>query len=362
MNDDNNVSTSKPGNDIVLLSGAGASSYLGLLTLYKLLPLANLGNNDVARRIKNTRDAIQAEPDQDRIVVFEDIIPRIRSYIDTAKRLRTDFAFRKELGSLLLDIDSGVFEKKWQDTLLRCRQILIEEYGKERVNCNSEEFQTTLKLLEELAKLNSGELHIFTTNYDCSYQVLASNCKNIAFFCIRPIRKAYSTHIDANGKFSDQWFCNHSKENSNLPLVYIHQLHGCINNLKTDPKSLYNIDWSKIKLVASELIGEDPIFKLASSEFMEQLMKTKILFVWGYSFRDSDVLRVINDVLLVRGNSLKIYYLDPYLSIEEAYKRLSLMIPESLFNIENLKRIDWVPQDGHNELITKVITTLKGVI
>jgi len=217
MNDDSNVSTSKPGDDIVLLAGAGASSYLGLLTLGKLLPQANLGNYDVANRIKNTRDAIQAEPDQYRIVVFEDIIPRIRSYIDTAKRLRTDFAFRKELGSLLLDIDSGVFEKKWQDALLRCYQILIEEYGPESVNYNSEEFQTTLKLLEELAELNSGKLHIFTTNYDCSYQVLALHCKNIRF----------RTHFDNKGKFNKHWLNANQGIESSLPLAYIHQLHGC---------------------------------------------------------------------------------------------------------------------------------------
>ena len=366
MNDDSNVSTSKPCDDIVLLAGAGASSYLELPALDDLLSQAHLGNDDVADRIRRTRDVIQSEPDRYRIAVFEELIARLIYYLDIAIRLRTDFVFRQELGLLSHDVDNRIFEQKWKNALTRCYQILIEEYGPKKINSNSEEFRTTLKLLEELAKLNSGELHIYTTNYDCSYQVLASNCKSMSF----------RTHIsNNNGNFTDSWYyANHDTESSNLPSVYIHRLHGCVAwftvsgvtreefGTETELTIPHGDNLLNIKLVASKLIGENPVLSSAFEEFTIQLQKAKILFVWGYSFRDLEVLRVINNTFSIQ-NDLKICYLDPYLPINQVVNNIqrALLSAPILYapQFRNLVRVNWIPQDGHEKLIEVVIETLR---
>ena len=125
---------------------------------------------------------------------------------------------------------------------------------------------------KELAGLNAN-LHVFTTNYDCSYQVLASNCQDISFM----------SHIgNKHGRFSDNWFSSRTDlDDSELPKVYVHRLHGCVGWFTSDgglTEEVYGsgsdleiVDDNKLptmclKLVASQLVGTNQVFISAFEE------------------------------------------------------------------------------------------------
>lgn len=163
-------------------------------TVDSLSRRAVLGNDDVAKRIREVYTSIEAEGVKR--PVFEELIERIGAYQRIAHMLRTDSTFRNQISQVPVDVESGNLEDKWRRALSRCYRVLLEEYGPARIRGNSEELRTTLSFFAELASLNSGDLHVFTTSYDCSYQVLANNSEKLKF----------RTHIDnVTGRFKDQW-------------------------------------------------------------------------------------------------------------------------------------------------------------
>jgi len=264
------------GGDVVLLVGAGVSNYLGLSTLDDLLQQAILGSDDVANRIQRVRNAIEAAPRLFR-AVFEEMISRLRYYLDVAEVLRQDFTFNGELGAVPTEVNNGALRRKWWDALTRCYRILLNEFGPGKIDKESIEFRTVLKLVDELAKINSGQLHIYTTNYDCSFQMLASHCKSLAFL----------THIDnQNGHFMKGWYkANPKLPEQGQPPVFVHRFHGCVawftgerwpfgvieeaygagGNLVIENDSyLHSMG---IKLTSAQSIGTNPAFALAFEEF-----------------------------------------------------------------------------------------------
>lgn len=278
---DNNALEVKYGQDFVLLVGAGASGYLGYPTLEMILRDPKLldQNTEEGRIIQEARNVIEAT--KTRSAVFEELIAKLKEYQEIAFKLRTDFLFKKEIGQLPNDVNTGVFERIWKNALTECYRILINEYGPQKLNTKTDESQTTLDFFEELTKINGGYLHVYTTNYDCSFQVFASKCTNLSFI----------THIDNNyGTFSgDRWyFAKKNQQKSDLPRVFSHRLHGCIAWFHNDKnpllieevfgagKDLEIKDDEKlhrmvIKLVTSQSIGINPAFLRAFNEFSYHL-------------------------------------------------------------------------------------------
>lgn len=366
-------SEQKPSGDIVLLTGAGASGYLGLPTLNNMLAQSRifLDDRESSRIIRETYNAIQCC--QVRQATFEELIARLRDYRSIASRLRTDFLFRKELGAVLADVESGAFERKWNEALTECYRILLDAYGPKKVDTQSLEFGTTLNLIEELAKLNnssSKSLHLFTTNYDCSLQVLAANAPKLSFI----------THIDADGNFDKAWYADGDKPvpKSRKRQVRVHRLHGCIawfydeRNLfqieeacgaaddldVNDPEKLHRM---AIKLVTSQLVGTNPAFMLSFEELESRLREARALLIWGYSFRDLEVLRTINMSYQLRETPLLVYSLNPFLSennILENIRSTLRDVPVRLHPKFKPRKIDWRPCDGHAALIEKTLKQL----
>lgn len=361
------------GDDIVLLVGAGASNYLGLATLDGLVQQTIFGNDSVATRIKNTCNSIQAHT-RHASAQFEELISQLRYYLDVAETLWRDSTFKNELGgNMPSTVDTGDLYFKWKATLTRCYRTLLEEFGPRRVDPSSEAFKTVLKLLGELAAKNSGRLHVYTTNYDCSFQVLASNCQDLVFY----------THIDnENGSFMDRWYkVNRELNEHERPSIYIHRFHGCVGWF-ADPSRPFgleevfgtggNLDIEddnklfdmKIKLTSSQPIGTDPAFSLAFQEFCEHLNHVKVLLVWGYSFRDSEILRYITLACSQRPG-LSILYIDPYVTEVKARQRIISTMKNAPIPVDmsfRPRRIDWKPSDGHNELVQKVIKSVNETL
>jgi hypothetical protein len=310
--------------------------------------------------------------------VYEELIVRIRDYLRIIHTLRTDPTLRREIPGLPHDIDNGIAEIKWKRALTRCYRVLLEEYGPDRIKVDSEPFQITLTLLEELAKGNGGELHIFTTNYDCSYQVLAANTT----------RLKVQTHIDnESGRFKDHWFSVRPElASSVVPSVYVHRLHGCVAWFTASPGEddtwltsgaieevygagrrltikdddyLHNMC---IKLIAAQMIGANPVFATAFEEFSRHLRTCSSLFVWGYSFRDIEVLRLINHAVSTRPAPLRIVYLDPYLPedvVIQNIRRTFQSIPIQVAPELRPHRIDWRPPQGYPQLVRSVVNETK---
>jgi hypothetical protein len=361
----------KYGEDIVLLAGAGASCYIGLDSLDMMLKNPGLFDDgtEEGRLIKEI--IVDIEALRIRNAVFEEIIGRLREYQEIAFKLRTDYLFSREIGHLPNDIITGFFELKWKKALTECYRKLIDSYGPQKVDKNLEEYQTTLYFLEELAKVNSGYLHVYTTNYDCSYQVFASELNNLSFV----------THINnTDGRFGERWYiANVNRQDPAFFRIFTHRLHGCVawfhdtrnpylieeqygagDNLEiNDDEKLHRM---AIKLVTSQVIGINPAFLLFFSELAYHLRTAKALIIWGYSFRDLEVLRAINNAFYMRNTPLPIYSLNPFLGengIIDNIRRTLRDAPVEISPHFKPRKIDWRPDDGNKKLVERTIDILK---
>lgn len=358
---------------VILLVGAGASVHLGLPTLDDLLKIAVIGNDEIADRIRQTRNSIESIPQRYNTAVFEELIAKIKEYIRMTYLLRTDNTYRTGL-CVPHEIDNGIIERKWKSSLVRCYRVLLNEYGPSKIDKKSKAFEVTIDLFREIAKLNNNRLHIFTTNYDCSYQVLGSHTSDIKIL----------SHIDnVDGRFKDNWFCIRQElEQKKLPLIYVHRLHGCVGWFKKclpndfsndscgiieevygsgDNLSIDDDDFLSnmcIKLIASQLMGANPVFSSSFEEFSTMLESTKIVLVWGYSFRDLEVLRHINDICSKPTKKLKILFLDPYLTESKVLfniRNTSHLAPIKIAHNLHPNKVEWSPNDGIHNLV-KIVT------
>lgn len=358
---------------VIVLAGAGASVHIGLPTLDDLLQRAVLGNDETADLIRESRNSIEADASRYKKAVFEELIVRIREYLRITHALRTDPTLRRVVGNIPHEVDNGTSEVKWKKALTRCFRVLLDEYGPIKVDHTRSEFQVTLDLLARLAEVNKGNLHIFTTNYDCSYQVLAAKCETMRF----------ATHINnLNGKFREQWNCVLPELTSrSLPTVYVHRLHGCVawftacngnddlgmncasieeaygagENLTIDDDDYLNN--MCIKLIAAQLVGTNPVFSTAFEEFSEHLKTCDTLLAWGYSFRDLEVMRQINHVVATRQKPLRIRYIDPFLPQEKAIQNIRSTfhaVPTPLSRELIPERIEWRIGDGFKGLVETI--------
>lgn len=363
---------------ITLLVGAGASVHLGLPTLDDLLKRAVLGNDEVAERIRQTRNSIEAAPKRYKTAVFEELIVQIKDYLRMTHVMKIDNTYRREINSIPYDFDNGQIESKWKKALSKCYRVLLDEYGPSKIDPSSESFFVTIELLKKISELNGNSLQIFTTNYDCSYQVLGSNTDELNVF----------SHIDnKNGRFKDNWFPQERDLEEDIPSVFIHRLHGCVawyvmsgggDCFKEDCGVVEEV-WGAgddliiedddylnnmcIKLIASQLLGTNPVFSSSFEEFEAHLENTQILLVWGYSFRDLEVLRQINHICATSKNHFRIFYLDPYLSENRVVNNIRNTFHSAPIPISprfKPKQIDWKPLHGYQRMIDMVITTLES--
>jgi len=357
--------------DVVLLVGAGVSNYLGLPNLDRLLEQAVIGRDEVAYRIINTRNVIETMH-KDAKARFEELVSRLRLYLDVAEMLRRERCFIDEMGGPLPHgVEYGDFQRKWWDALTRCYRIILDEYGPHKIDRHSVEFATVVELLRSLAVANANKLHVYTTNYDCSFQVLAATCPGLVFY----------SHINnTDGAFTKEWSqANPELEAPDQPAIYVHRFHGCVAwfanpNVAFGVEEVYGAgggleirDDNKlhdmvIKMTPSQSVS--PALSLAHEEFSEHLRRTKLLLVWGYSFRDLEVLRCINDALAAQPR-LNILYLDPYLPRQQvlAYIRNTLSIaPITIDPRFRPAPVDWKPNDGHDQLIKKTVAAVAQAI
>ncbi|HWS53736.1 MAG TPA: hypothetical protein VN228_06410 [Pyrinomonadaceae bacterium] len=354
--------------DIVLLTGAGASAYLGMPTLDEVLKGVELplADEEVAALILKTRKSIEGNIHRISSAVFEEMIAKLKYYLQVTETLTADFTFRDELGSLPSVINSGSLAKKWKSALTRCYRLLISEYGPNKIRYGTPEFAAAIELIGELAKLNSGELHIYTTNYDCVYHVMASRADSLSFF----------SHIDnVKGTFKEVWCpARPDLEGAGLPSVYVHRLHGCVawftqeepyeireiygagSNLEVDDENL--LHKMCIKLIASQEIGRNVAFLSAYEEFCNHLESAKALIIWGSSFRDMEVLRAINNAFPIRRTSLPVYYINPFRSEADVIDKIRITlrpVPVVVRPDFKPKQIKWLPRQPGRELIRAVL-------
>jgi hypothetical protein len=359
------------GPDIILLAGAGASTLLGYSSLDAFLRRATQSSPDdeITSIILDTRRSIEADPQRATGAIFEELVARLKEYLRVGTLLRLDPCIRRVIGQLPQEVNNGTFEWKWKQALSRCYRALLEEYGPSRVNTGSAEFKLVVEVLVRLCGLNSGHLHVYTTNYDCSYQVLASACEELTLL----------THIDnTNGKFSDYWSYSRPEcQDRGLPEVFIHRLHGCIAWFTGDEgkasevfgagKSLHVWDDDVlhrmcIKLVSSQQIGSNAAFQCAFEEFSEHLVQAKALLIWGISFRDMEVLRAINSAFYARPAPLPVYYVNPFIDPYDALGRIQRTLapaPIALSPQFIPKQIDCLPQHFESQLVDRMISTLE---
>jgi len=312
------------GNDIILLAGYGVSRYIGYPNVEQLLKatMKRLPKNHkeaVFDLIESTYKEIGGRQRENNSVNFEKLIEKLMWYQEISTSLREDSVIEKELGDQLFYLNTKRFERKLNLALFTCYQTLYHELGMDNLlNTSTDECSNTLDFLEQLSRLNDNTLHIYTTGHDCSYQAFAKMTDRIAFL----------SHIDHLNNYSDQWYFIQSKKKEQfVPWVYVHRLHGCVswfaNNKNQISEKLQsnNISFQELEKMCIAHITNNEIdkgFTSAFEEFQEHLLSAKALLIWGYSFKDLEVLRAINDSLNYREKPFPIYYINPYIDENNA--------------------------------------------
>jgi hypothetical protein len=353
---------------VVLLTGAGFSSLVGMKTLSTIidgiqLPLGD--NRPEARLVRDTWAVVKGQKGNS--TTLEDLLSRLKHYSEVADLIRNDHIFSEELRANLPHVISGQFKMTWENTLGYCFQIMLDNYGPDKVQIHTAGYELICEVFKMIARHNGGELHLFTTNYDCVPNVFAAHTPDLNFH----------SHINnRNGTFENKWYITtEASFNKKNPNIYLHRLHGCVGWF-FDPRYPYGVhevygtgdhliiedqnllNQMAIKLVADEMIGNRPAFSLAFEELRDALEQCEKLVIWGHSFHDREVIRTIINVMDRRGNSpFDIYYIDPYLmeggaaqNMEDTMRAIPALSPASL----KPKRINWVIQDGFENLISHV--------
>jgi hypothetical protein len=357
--------------DIILLVGAGASGYLGLPTLDTILENLEASVHDTSLHlIRQTRQSIMGDINRISVAVFEELIARLKYYLQITETLMKDFTFQGQLGVVSPDVVTGVLARKWKEALTKCYRLLIQDYGPDKIKYDTPEFLESIKLMRELSKLNSGELHIYTTNYDCSYQVMATRTDELCFY----------SHIDnEKGTFHDGWYpIRPSLASLQLPKVYIHRLHGCVAWFtREEPYEIFEVYGAGagleiidedllhkmcIKLITTQEIGKNIAFLTAYEEFCNHLESARALIIWGSSFRDMEVLRAINNAFAIRKTPLPIYYINPFRKEETVVENIRYTlkpVPVVVSKHFAPKQIPWQRHQSGDELIEAVINTVR---
>ncbi|CAN2043951.1 hypothetical protein GMMP1_1230006 [Candidatus Magnetomoraceae bacterium gMMP-1] len=363
------------GNDIVLLAGFGVSKFLGLPNVRHLLKASmeylqkdlegRKEKNPIYSVVENTYKEIGGKQGQSTFADFEKLITKLKSYIDIATILRKDPVINKELCDQLYSLNTKGFERKLKLALNECYRVLFKEFGLDMINTNSQEFSKALELFEKLSKLNFDTLHIYTTSHDCSYQAFANHCPSMAFL----------THIDkSKNRYSDNWyFCMPEKITTGLPWIYVHRLHGCVawftdeDNQIMEQCNFHKINDKMLrKMCISNISSQEREtnkgFSSAFKELQEHLLSAKALVVWGYSFKDLEVLRAINNSLNNREKPFSIYYINPYLEEARVNKNIENCLksaPVRLSKHFKPKQIELKPQSFISSLVNVTINVLK---
>ena len=362
------VDHSQKEDKFIILAGAGSSHGLNYPTLDGLKNVM-FGEDETGYFIRQTR--IELERQIRTTAVFEALVVKLKEYEKIAYEIREDQVLL-ELYKPVQSIRDSSIELKFSGALARCYAILAQCYGPQIIDKKKGSFTALPVMLEKVAKENRNSLDIYTTNYDCSYQVMASNCESLSFF----------THIsNEDNRFTDHWYSRRRDlENTLLPEIYIHRLHGCIawfnvhdkggglgytyelpgaggdSDLQIDEGQLHDMC---IKLVAAQLLGTNRVFSSAFDELSRQLNTINTLLVWGYSFRDLEATRLINQALLSRKeNPFKIYYIDSVLYEKTALRNIQLTLGHAPIQIADSfqpKRVNWIPEDGPEELTNRII-------
>jgi hypothetical protein len=355
-------------NKIVLLTGAGFSSIVGLKTLKSIVEAIQVPidtSNEIVSIVTETWKVLKGQKGDN--TTLEDLIAKLKLNIEVAQLITDDFVFREHLQPNIAQINSGQFKLKWEQSLSYCFRLILDNYGPQKIKITSNGFRFINEALGLLSKKNNNSLHVFTTNYDCLMNVLADNNLNLNFY----------SHIDnENGKFEKEWSVINKKHyDKTKNSIYIHRLHGCIGwfSDKVSPYGVHEVfgtgskleinDFNKlnqmaIKLTSDEKIGLKPAFSCAFDEFDVLLKKCEILLVWGHSFKDLQVLKsIITSTKNNERNPLRIYFIDPYMANEDIINNIQDTIRGETGvknNIKSLTRIDWEICDGYQKLYEQI--------
>lgn len=360
---------------VIVLAGAGMSSLAAVKTLRSIVDgiegmhVSQVDEEPAVNLVKETWKIIKGlEGDKANL---ELLLARLKYYSELADAVTADRVLSQELGVSSSHILNGQFKLKWENALAYCLRLMLDNYGPHRVNRSAEGYPVIHWALKMLATANNNSLELFTTNYDCVLNVIAEHSSDVNLF----------SHINnQNGIFEKGWFvANQSTYQRNNPDICIHRLHGCVAWFR-DPRSAYGLrevhgagtslavqDQSTLKQMAIKLavddkIGNFPAFSLAFEEFRRELEWCETLLVWGYSFRDVELLRCMLNVAAARkAGPFRVVCIDPYLSkvqIKDNIRSTVVGVPAVSSEHMDPEVIEWVPQDGYDALLDALKTTL----
>ncbi len=352
---------------VIIITGAGASAYLGYPTLESVKSHVSAGICSTSAAI--VRDLWEELDKKGEKANLEQVISHLHHYLNASKTFIEDIVFKRLIDGKVSFSNSANICGLFKEALDFCYRVMLEKYGPFKccqINCDVCPFKPqcdrTISFLNKLCDFNSGKIHLFTTNYDCSLKTLGLKREKLNIV----------DHIDANGFFCREWFISSSEKNK----VYLHNLHGCVT-WSTDSERGHGgvteviriptgldpdqcpVNKMGIKLVTDERI-QNPAFAIAFQELREALAVCECIVVWGHSFRDTELLRAINEENLKRN--IPIVNLNLYHTNEILKRHIISTLDKVPVNIGQYEIQDVKEEDLRDDFVDQAIDMIRDVL
>jgi NAD-dependent SIR2 family protein deacetylase len=309
----------KDSSKVIVFTGAGASAHFDLETFGTFKTLFTEEKIE-EREIKELIDKIIFSMEIVGVRVdIEGILRRIETYLETQKLMVSDSLFGKYSYDETIQISKTKSFFKKIDNVKKCiDKLKLEEYGhfsskKKRVFQN--QLVDTFKFYKKISDFNNRNLHIFTTNYDMTFEEMWIQKKNQKI----DIKLINGIDGDIFKNKVGEW---KSKIYNVLPgkknyCWYLYRLHGCTHWYYELSSILYKKQLPKDIFLKSCIMdpgtkfnfGEEP-FKTAYEKFELLLKMCKICIIIGFSFNDKDILEMLLQSSKLRNDPLVIIVID----------------------------------------------------
>ncbi len=295
------------GNDygkIIVLTGAGASAALGLPTMksFRRLISDTAALSDMADDIGLPEERVELEAIYDRLQLYVDVAyaglsdRNLQSFIippsEHAKRRLELAGTHGPMGNPELDRFQRLLERS-RAALRELQHLILQTYG--LVDAQEAE-RVYGKLLAGCCEVQKCRLHLFTTNYDLTFEHLTSSFPGNAL--VNGLRPE-SVH---------RWVWDPSTYQSSpdSARLLVYRLHGCSHWFFEPSGEVFHyphpplgqaslrpmvIFPSKVK---TEQIHGGP-FVVAYRAFRKALIDAQVCVIIGYSFRDPGIQEALAD-------------------------------------------------------------------
>ncbi|MBU1168544.1 MAG: SIR2 family protein [Proteobacteria bacterium] len=337
---------------------------------------------------------------------LEELMGQLIRYIQETDKLKQDRFVQNIIGNCSDMIDP--FVDSCNSALSLCYTMLAKYYNHEsslykkgiytehdlykKGSENYRKAEKIISLLSKLAGFNKTNgvaqpLQLFTTNYDTFFYFISDIDSQDIHICNSIPEPPLSEKVYLS---PEPEIITHDKVNAETKQhVVVHRMHGCVAWFMHEKDKMRQIKMETLGELDRKIAGLDKKFRVMGNvflnrmvikllsdntilgkypftqeyeEFNKSLKDSSALIVWGFSFRDAEIVRKIQEAWTQSRGRLKIYYIDPYLSKDKAtdnIRRTLETIPgHGGDNNFRVQRIHWSVNNSIDVLKDNILSAL----